>query len=225
MVLPLCVWRKPVHSLPENLARAFAACAIVPVLTIEDVSHAPLLARALAGAGLTCAEVTLRTAGALPALKAMKQAAPALLVGAGTVLSPHNVRAALEAGSDFLVTPAMAPGLLAALEGVPVPVFPGVSTPGEALHMLEQGFSHLKFFPAEASGGTAALRAMAAPLSAIRFMPTGGIHGGNVADYLGLPNVFAAGGSWMVDSAALAAGDEASLSLHMRQAVQPGQAV
>jgi len=184
---------------------AFKACPIVPVLTIDDIGIAAPLAQALFASGLTTAEITLRTPQALDAIRVMKTAAPELMIGAGTILSAKDVQASLDAGSDFLVTPAMCADLLSAVKSAPVPVFPGVATPSEALEMYSHGLSYVKFFPAEANGGVQALRAMAGPLPHITFMPTGGITEKTAPDYLALPNVIAIGGSWMIDKQALAA--------------------
>jgi len=203
----------------ETLLNALQSCPIVPVLTIDDSEIAAPLARALHAAGLTVIEITLRTPQALGAIKKMKQAAPSLLVGAGTILTPNDVQASVDAGSDFLVTPAVSSQLLPAVKATRLPVFPGVATPSEALEMYTQGFSHVKFFPAEASGGVRALKAIAAPLPHITFMPTGGINGTNAPDYLALSNVIAVGGSWMIDKHALALRDFKRIQDTARQAV------
>ena len=191
----------------SNLIRAFKACPIVPVLTIDNIQSAAPLAKALSKSGLTTAEITLRTPQALDAIAAMKAAAPKLFIGAGTILSPDDLDAALDAGSDFIVTPAVSSKLLPAIKACPVPVFPGAATPSEALEMYDNGFEYVKFFPAESNGGTPALKSMAGPLPQITFMPTGGINEQSAPDYLALPNVIAVGGSWMVDKQAVAEGN------------------
>ena len=160
-----------------KLISALKACPIVPVLTIDNLQSAAPLARALAGAGLTTAEITLRTPHALAAISAMKAAAPELFIGAGTILSSKDLNAALEAGSDFIVTPAVSTKLLPAIKACSKPVFPGTATPSEALELYDQGFKYVKFFPAESNGGIPALKSMAGPLPQITFMPTGGING------------------------------------------------
>lgn len=194
---------------PDNsaLLAASKACPIVPVLTIHDVKDAGPLAKALAAGGLTIAEITLRTEAGLAAISEMKSACPDMLVGAGTVLSQQDVAATIQAGSDFLVTPAVSSRLLPALKASIVPVLPGTATPSEALELYEEGFEILKFFPAETNGGVGALKSMAAPMPNLKFMPTGGINAGSIASYLALPNVVAAGGSWMVSKDALARKD------------------
>lgn len=184
----------------SSILNALTECPLVPVLTIEKLSNAGDLARALWDTGMTTAEVTMRTPVALEAIAAMKKAAPELLVGAGTILSETNLQAALEAGSDFIVTPATSPKLVTALQRISVPVFPGVATPSEALTMYDKGFEYLKFFPAESNGGVKALKSMGDPMPKIKFMPTGGINEKSAPDYLALANVIGVGGSWMVNS-------------------------
>ena len=203
----------------EKLISALKACPIVPVLTIDNLQSAAPLACALAGAGLTTAEITLRTPHALAAISAMKAAAPELFIGAGTILSSKDLDAALEAGSDFIVTPAVSTKLLPAIKACSKPVFPGAATPSEALELYDQGFEYVKFFPAESNGGVPALKSMAGPLPQITFMPTGGINGQSAPNYLALPNVIAVGGSWMVDKQALISGDFSKIQASARQAV------
>ena len=203
----------------ERLISALKACPIVPVLTIDNLQSAAPLASALANAGLTTAEITLRTPHALAAISAMKAAAPELFIGAGTILSSKDLDAALEAGSDFIVTPAVSTKLLPAIKACSKPVFPGAATPSEALELYDQGFEYVKFFPAESNGGVPALKSMAGPLPQITFMPTGGINGTSAPNYLALPNVIAVGGSWMVDKQALISGDFDKIQASARQAV------
>jgi len=187
----------------KSVLAALEKCPLVPVLTIEDAGQGADLAKALVGAGLTVAEVTLRTADALKVIENMKRAAPELIVGAGTILSIDDLNNAVEAGSDFVVTPATDKYLREALIKISIPVFPGCATPSEALTLYRHGFEYLKFFPAESNGGVKALKSMAAPMPDIKFMPTGGINERSVKDYLDCPNVIAVGGSWMIDQKAL----------------------
>ncbi len=203
----------------SNLINGFKACPIVPVLTIADIKSAAPLAKALSAAGLTTAEITLRTPQALDAITAMKEAAPELFIGAGTILSPKDLDAAIAAGSDFIVTPAVSSKLLPAIKACPLPVFPGVATPSEALEMYDNGFEYVKFFPAETNGGVPALKSMASPLPQITFMPTGGINSQSAPNYLALPNVIAVGGSWMVDKQALINGDWDTITTVAKAAV------
>lgn len=172
---------------------------IVPVLVIGDVKAARPLADALIAGGLPALEVTLRTPAALDAIKAMAEA-PGGHVGAGTLITPDDVRAAKAAGATFGVSPGATPELLAACEAEDLPLLPGAATASEAMALLARGYDMLKFFPAEASGGAPALKAIGAPLPQISFCPTGGVNPANARDYLNLPNVACAGGSWVAPS-------------------------
>ncbi|MBY8876371.1 bifunctional 4-hydroxy-2-oxoglutarate aldolase/2-dehydro-3-deoxy-phosphogluconate aldolase [Actinacidiphila acidipaludis] len=183
------------------------APAVVPVVVLEDADAAVPLARALVAGGLTAIEVTLRTAAALDAIRAVARDVPEAVVGAGTLLTPDHVAAAREAGARFLVSPGWTDRLLDAMRGSGLPFLPGVSTASEALGLLERGVSDMKFFPAEAAGGTAYLRSLASPLPHARFCPTGGIDADRAPDYLALPNVGCVGGTWMVPATALRARD------------------
>lgn len=177
---------------------ALKANPLVPVLTLHSAADARSLARKLDGIGLRAVEATLRTDCALEAMRAMKDEVPELLVGMGTILFSDDMSRSIDAGADFIVTPATTPKLIEALKASPVPVFPAVATPSEALSLFEHGFEFQKFFPAEVNGGVRALKAWQAPLPQIKFMPTGGINEDTYQEYLGLPNVIAVGGSWMV---------------------------
>jgi len=203
----------------KALISALKTCPIVPVLTLDDIELAASLAVALQASGLTVIEITLRTPQALTSIKLMKAAAPGLFIGAGTILTPKDVQASLDAGSDFLVTPAISSTLLPALKTAPVPVFPGVATPSEALEVYTNGFEYVKFFPAEANGGVAALKAMGGPLPHITFMPTGGINAASAPDYLALKNVIAVGGSWMIDKQALIARNFEQIKASAKRAI------
>jgi len=181
-----------------QLFSRIAKVPIVPVLVVEDITHAVPLAETLAESGLTSIEVTLRTEKALDVISAMKAAVPQMMVGAGTVLNESDLNNAVKAGSDFVVTPATTPKLLDALLAANIASIPGISTAGEALGLLELGFTKQKFFPAEASGGAAYLKAISGPMPQISFMPTGGVKKSNLSNYLELPSVFAIGGTWIV---------------------------
>ncbi len=204
---------------------ALAGAPIVPVLTVEAVEHAAPLAAALKAGGLGSAEITLRSAAALAVIAEMKQAEPSLLVGAGTVLTEGDVDAALKAGSDFLVTPGTSPDLLKALAYHNGVVLPGISSASEAMARFEEGYGVLKFFPAEAAGGANFLKSLAGPLPHIDFMPTGGLKPHNVGDYLALPNVIAAGGTWIASAADMAAGDWSGIEARAREAANIGKTV
>jgi 2-dehydro-3-deoxyphosphogluconate aldolase/(4S)-4-hydroxy-2-oxoglutarate aldolase len=180
----------------EKTREICALAPIVPVLVIDDVSAAQPLAEALVAGGLPALEVTLRTPGALDAIRAMSQV-PGGHVGAGTLVTPRDVRAAKAAGATFGVSPGATDDLLDACEAEDLPLLPGAATATEAMRLLARGYTVLKFFPAEASGGAPALKAIGAPLPQITFCPTGGISPANAASYLSLNNVLCAGGSWV----------------------------
>jgi 2-dehydro-3-deoxyphosphogluconate aldolase/(4S)-4-hydroxy-2-oxoglutarate aldolase len=169
----------------------------VPVVVVDDVATAVPLARALVAGGLPVVELTLRTPVALDAIRAIADEVPDILVGAGTVLTPGQAKQALDAGAQFLVSPGATPDLLGGMADTGLPFLPGTATVSEVLAALEQGITELKFFPAEASGGTAFLSSIAAPVPAARFCPTGGITAATAPAYLALPNVGCVGGSWL----------------------------
>jgi 2-dehydro-3-deoxyphosphogluconate aldolase / (4S)-4-hydroxy-2-oxoglutarate aldolase len=170
---------------------------IVPVIVIDDPEDAVPLAAALIEGGLPCAEITYRTAGAGGALRRIADEFPDMLVGAGTVLSPQQAAGAREAGAKFLVSPGSNPRVVEYCLEQEIPIFPGVCTPTEVEAVLELGIRVVKFFPAEPMGGVAFLKALAGPYTTVEFMPTGGIHAGNIGQYLSFRKVVACGGSWM----------------------------
>ncbi|MGY3064078.1 2-dehydro-3-deoxyphosphogluconate aldolase/(4S)-4-hydroxy-2-oxoglutarate aldolase [Streptomyces sp. TE3672] len=180
---------------------------VVPVVVLEDAADAVPLARALVAGGLPAIEVTLRTAAAPDAIRAIASEVPDAVVGAGTVISGRNVSDTVAAGARFLVSPGWTDRLLDAMKASGVPFLPGVSTTSEVVALLERGVTEMKFFPAEAAGGTAYLKALSAPLPQARFCPTGGISLASAPSYLALPNVGCVGGSWMVPADAIAAKD------------------
>ncbi|WP_413820390.1 bifunctional 4-hydroxy-2-oxoglutarate aldolase/2-dehydro-3-deoxy-phosphogluconate aldolase [Tateyamaria sp.] len=188
-------------------AREICALApIVPVLVVEDVDHARPLAEALVAGGLPALEVTLRTPAALEVIAAMASVKGGV-VGAGTLVTPDDVRAAKEAGAQFGVSPGATDALIAACEAEGLPLLPGAATASEAMALLERGYDMLKFFPAEASGGAPALKGIGAPLPQISFCPTGGVSMANANSYLSLSNVVCAGGSWVAPKDLVQAGD------------------
>jgi len=191
---------------------------VVPVLTIDRGEHAVPLVRALAAGGLPVVEVTLRTPAALAAAATIVAEVPQAVVGIGTITAPPDIRLALSAGAKFLVSPGTPPALATAFARAPVPVLPGCATASEAMALAGLGFRILKFFPAEAAGGVAFLKAIAAPLPDIRFCPTGGIDQGNAGAYLALANVVAVGGSWVAPKQAVEAGDYARITALARAA-------
>ena len=185
----------------------FERTTVVPVLTIERLEDALPLAEALARGGLTVLEVTFRTEAAAPAIAAIARELPDAVVGAGTLLRPNDITQALEAGAKFLVSPGMVPELVAAGLATDVPYLPGVATASEVMAARGLGCSLLKFFPAAAIGGPAALAAFAPVFRGVAFCPTGGITEETAPSYLRLPNVPMVGGAWMVPAAAIAERD------------------
>ncbi len=205
-------------------ARAWEVCnlaPIVPVLVVDDVAHARPLAEALVAGGLPALEVTLRTEAALDVIAAMADV-PGGVVGAGTLVTPDDVVAAKAAGAQFGVSPGATDALIAACEAEELPLLPGAATATEAMALLARGYDMLKFFPAEASGGAPALKAIGAPLPQISFCPTGGVSMANAESYLSLPNVVCAGGSWVAPKDKVQAGDWAGIEELAREAAALG---
>ncbi|SMF29617.1 2-keto-3-deoxy-phosphogluconate aldolase [Tistlia consotensis] len=212
-------------SMPLSIAEVCRLAPVVPVLVVEEIAHAAPLARALVAGGLKALEVTLRTPAALEAIRIMAEAAPGAVVGAGTLRSPADVRAAREAGARFGVSPGLSARVLDAAEEAGLPMLPGVATPSEAMAGAERGLEILKFFPAEANGGVPVLEAWASPLKGLSFCPTGGIGAANAPDYLRLPNVLCVGGSWVAPRGLVAAGDWAAVTALARTAAGLGAVV
>ena len=184
---------------------------VVPVLVIDDLAHAAPLARALVAGGLPALEVTLRTPCALDAIRAMAQV-PGGVVGAGTLLTPADVKAAKAAGASFGVSPGATARLIAACEDEGLPLLPGAVTASEVMALLERGYTVQKFFPAEQSGGAAFLKSLGSPIPQVSFCPTGGISLKNAADYLSLKTVLCVGGSWVAPKVAMVRGDWAAIT-------------
>ncbi|HEV8277104.1 MAG TPA: bifunctional 4-hydroxy-2-oxoglutarate aldolase/2-dehydro-3-deoxy-phosphogluconate aldolase [Streptosporangiaceae bacterium] len=193
---------------------------VVPVVEIGQARHAVLLARALADGGLTCLEITFRTAAAAEAITAVAAEAPDVLVGAGTVRTVEQVELAVVAGARFLVAPGLSAAVVARAHAHGVPMLPGVCTPTEIEQAAGLGLRLVKFFPAEAAGGVACLKALSGPFRDMRFVPTGGIGPGNLAAYLELPLVAACGGSWMTPPPLVAVGDFAAVTRLAAEAAQ-----
>lgn len=192
---------------------------IIPVLVVEDAAHARPLAEALVRGGLPVLEVTLRTPAALETIAEMAQVEGGH-VGAGTLITPQDVHAAKAAGATFGVSPGATDALLDAAEQANLPMLPGAATASEAMRLLARGYDVLKFFPAEASGGTAALKGIGGPLPQITFCPTGGVNPANAPDYLSLPNVVCAGGSWVAPGDLVRAGKWDEIEALAREASQ-----
>jgi 2-dehydro-3-deoxyphosphogluconate aldolase/(4S)-4-hydroxy-2-oxoglutarate aldolase len=178
---------------------------VIPVLVVHDVAHAAPLAEALVAGGLPVLEVTLRTPVALDVIRRMAEVAGGV-VGAGTLITPEDVRAAKAAGALFGVSPGITEALLDACEAEELPLLGGIATVSEAMRMLARGYEVCKFFPAEANGGASALKAFAGPLPQMSFCPTGGVTPHNAAGYLALPNVLCVGGSWVAEPGLVRAG-------------------
>ncbi|MEV1081302.1 bifunctional 4-hydroxy-2-oxoglutarate aldolase/2-dehydro-3-deoxy-phosphogluconate aldolase [Streptomyces sp. NPDC050211] len=191
---------------------------VVPVVVVQDAADAVPLARALVAGGLPAIEVTLRTPVALDAIRAMAGEVPDAVVGAGTVITPEQVNESIAAGARFLVSPGWTDVLLEAMRAAGVPFLPGVSTTSEVVALLERGVTEMKFFPAQAAGGTAYLKSLAGPLPQARFCPTGGIGLASAPEYLALPNVGCVGGTWMLPEDAVAARDWGRIESLAREA-------
>ncbi|MFD0725179.1 bifunctional 4-hydroxy-2-oxoglutarate aldolase/2-dehydro-3-deoxy-phosphogluconate aldolase [Lysobacter brunescens] len=195
----------------------FERTCIVPVLVVESLDDAEPLARALVDAGLPVLEVTLRTPVALQAIERMRRV-PGAIVGAGTVLDARDLDAVARAGAAFAISPGATPALLRAGNGHVMPLLPGIATASDLMVARELGYRRFKFFPAESSGGVAALRSLAGPFGDVRFCPTGGIDAAKAPAYLALPNVFAVGGSWMVPANSVRMRDWAAIHALARNA-------
>jgi 2-dehydro-3-deoxyphosphogluconate aldolase / (4S)-4-hydroxy-2-oxoglutarate aldolase len=179
---------------------------VIPVILIQNVADAVPLARALAAGGLPAIEITLRTAAALAAIRAVANEVPEAIVGAGTILNARQYEEASEAGSRFIVSPGATPQLIEAARHSKVPLLPGAITPGEIMALREEGYMMLKFFPAEQAGGATFLKSLASPLAGTLFCPTGGVSVANAKTYLNLPNVVCVGGSWVAPEELVKAG-------------------
>ena len=190
-----------------DIAAIAALAPVIPVLTIDRLEIAVPLARALVKGGLPVLEITLRTDAALDAMRTVAAEVPEAVVGAGTVLNPMQLQQAHMAGARFAVSPGCTSDLAAGVAAMDMPFLPGVQTVSEAMTLADRGFHLLKFFPAGAAGGMGWLKAVAAPLSGLRFCPTGGVDESTAASFLALANVACVGGSWVAPQQAVSAGD------------------
>ena len=206
------------HPAVSSVLHRLEEISIIPVITIDNPAFAVPLGRALVAGGLPAAEVTFRTSCAAECIARMTAEVPELLVGAGTVLDVPCTQAALEAGAQFIVSPGLAEDSVAYCVDRNIPVVPGLSTPSELMRALRLGVTHVKLFPAELSGGTAALHALAGPFPQVKFMCTGGIKPTNAPDYLAAPNVFCIGGTWVAPASVVSAGDFATVERLVREA-------
>lgn len=196
---------------------------VVPVIVINKLEHAVPLAKALVAGGVRVLEVTLRTACAMDAIKAIAKEVPDAIIGAGTVLNPEQLAEVTAAGAQFAISPGLTEALLKAANAGSIPLIPGISTVSELMLGLDAGLREFKFFPAEANGGVKALQAIAGPFPQVRFCPTGGITPNNYRDYLALNSVLCIGGSWLVPADALESGDYARITQLAKEAVAGAQ--
>ena len=209
-------------STRQRLDELLLISKVIPVISIERVEHAVPLARALVAGGIRLLEITLRTDAGLAGAAAIIAEVPEAVVGIGTVLTPADLARSAAAGARFALSPGATPELLDAAARSGLPFMPGVATASELMQALARGFDTVKFFPATAAGGTAALRALAGPFPAARFCPTGGIGEENAADWLALPNVAAVGGSWLTPAAEVRVGSWDAITERARRAAALG---
>jgi 2-dehydro-3-deoxyphosphogluconate aldolase/(4S)-4-hydroxy-2-oxoglutarate aldolase len=191
---------------------------VVPVIVLHDPTHAVPLARALLEGGIDVMEITLRSNAALASIEAVAKAVPQMHLGAGTVTRVAEVRQVIDAGARFALSPGCTDALVEAVKAAKLPFIPGVMTPGEVMQRREQGFTLMKLFPAAQAGGLGMLKALGAPIADVMFCPTGGVSPENIQDFLKLPNVAMAGGSWLTPTDALAQGDWARITKLAREA-------
>lgn len=196
---------------------------VVPVIVIKELDHAVPLARALLAGGISVLEITLRTPIALDAIRRVASEVPEAMVGAGTVLTAEQLRAVEGAGGLFAISPGLTPSLLAAANGGSIPLIPGIATVSELMTGMEQGYSHFKFFPAEAAGGVKTLKAVSGVFPQAVFCPTGGVTPDNYRDYLRLDSVRCVGGSWLVPGEALRKNDWERITGLAAEAVAGGR--
>lgn len=202
-----------------DVLAALGAHRIVPVVVVEGAADGARLADALVAGGLPVAEITLRTAGGVEAIRAVAAAQPDVVVGAGTVTRADQVDAVADAGARYVVSPGLSRAVVERCAERGLPVLPGVASPTEIMAALDLGIDVVKLFPASVVGGPAAIKAFSAPFPGLRFVPTGGVNAGNLGEYLGLAPVLAVGGSWMVDKKLVDAGDWAEITRRTAEAV------
>lgn len=190
-----------------NIQQVMNTSPVMPVMVINQIEQAVPLARALVDGGLKVLEITLRTPVALECIRRIKGEVPDAIVGAGTIINTQTLHQAIDAGSQFIVSPGITASLLDASMTCGVPVLPGVITPSEVMRLLEKGITAMKFFPAEAAGGIPMLKSIGGPLPQVTFCPTGGVNPSNAPEYLALSNVACVGGSWMAPADLVDAGN------------------
>ena len=204
----------------NTMIEKLAEMLVVPVVVLDDEKDAEKLADALVKGGLPCAEVTFRTAAAEESIRIMSTKYPDMLVGAGTVLTIEQVDKAVAAGAKFIVSPGFDPEIVDYCIEKEIPVLPGVVTPSEAIQAVKRGLEVVKFFPAEQYGGVATIKALAAPFTMLKFMPTGGVNVKNLKDYLGCSKTICCGGSWMVKGDMIKAGEFDKIAEMTKEAVE-----
>ena len=203
------------HSLTERLGRA----PVVPLIQAEKPDVAAAIAQALQAGGLDVVEVVLRSDHAIACLQRVAESLPEATVGAGTVLTADQARAAIDAGAAFIVSPGLDEGVVQVAQGAGLPVFPGIATATELQRAWNLGLDTVKFFPAGLAGGTAMLKTLGAVFRGVRFMPTGGVSAANLAEYLAIPAVIACGGSWLTPAAKVKSGNYAAITRLAEQAL------
>ena len=204
----------------SEMLKTIEGFGVVPVVVLNDAKDAAPLAKALCEGGLPCAEVTFRTEAAEESIRIMATEFPEMVIGAGTVLTIDQVDRAVGAGAKFIVSPGFDPEIVDYCIAKGIVVLPGCITPSEVTQAVKRGLEVVKFFPAEQFGGVATIKALAAPFTSVRFMPTGGISAKNLADYLGFKKIIACGGSWMVKGDLVAAGEFDKIKEMTAEAVQ-----
>ncbi len=209
----------------KTIAEQFTGFGVVPVVVLNDVKDALPLAKALLEGGLPCAEVTFRTEAAEESIRQMVKEYPEMLVGAGTVLTIEQVDRAVDAGAKFIVSPGFDPEIVDYCLEKNIPVFPGCITPSEIAQAVKRGLKIVKFFPAEQFGGVATIKALAAPYTMVKFMPTGGISAKNLKDYLECDKIICCGGSWMVKGDLIKAGEFDKIRELTKEAVELAKAI
>lgn len=209
----------------NTIIEKLAEMIVVPVVVLEEVKDAEPLADALVKGGLACAEVTFRTEAAEESIRIMTDKYPDMLVGAGTVLTKEQVDKAIAAGAKFIVSPGFDPEIVTYCMDKNIPVLPGVVTPSEAAQAVKCGLNVVKFFPAEQFGGVSTIKALAAPYTMLKFMPTGGVSVDNLKDYLSCDKIVCCGGSWMVKGDMIKSGAFDKIAEMTKQAVELARSI
>ncbi|QRR35669.1 bifunctional 4-hydroxy-2-oxoglutarate aldolase/2-dehydro-3-deoxy-phosphogluconate aldolase [Hydrogenophaga sp. YM1] len=207
----------------QHLSHPAFQSRVVPVIVLSDAKQAVPLAQALLDGGIDVMEITLRSDVALDAIEAVARTVPQMHLGAGTVTRPSDVPRVIDAGARFALSPGCTDALVDAMRATGLPFIPGVMTPGEVMRARDQGFTLMKLFPAQQAGGIGMLKALGAPIPDVRFCPTGGVGPENLRDFLALPNVAMAGGSWLTPADALRDGDWARITRLAREATALAQ--